>query len=66
MKNFDSFRSNFMLNALLDFEPVKIFENWSEMSEFGSFRNSHVMGDLLNSSVFLALDIGSGRFDNLR
>jgi len=37
LKNFISYRSNFVLDALLNFEPVK---NWSDVSKFGSFRDS--------------------------
>jgi len=40
LKTFVSYRSNFVVNALLNFEPVKRFENWSDMSEYGSFRES--------------------------
>jgi len=40
LKNFVSYRSNFVLDALLNFEPVKRFKNRSDMSEFGSFRDS--------------------------
>jgi len=28
------------MDALLNFEPVKRFKNWSDMSECGSFRDS--------------------------
>jgi len=40
LKNFVSCRSNFILDALLNFEPVKRFKNWSDMSEFERFRDS--------------------------
>jgi len=39
-KNILSYRSNFILDALLNFESVKRFGNWNEMNEFGSFRDS--------------------------
>jgi len=37
LKNFVSYRSNFILDALLNFDPVKRFKNWSDMSKFRSF-----------------------------
>jgi len=40
LKNYVSYRSNFIADALLNFEPVKRFKNWRYMSEFGSFRDS--------------------------
>jgi len=40
LKNYISYGSNFILDALLNFELVKRFKNWSDMSEFGSFRDS--------------------------
>jgi len=42
LKNFVSYRSNFILDALLNFEPVKRFDNWSDMSEFGSIETALV------------------------
>jgi len=38
LKNFVSYRRNFILDALLNFEPAKRFQNWSYVSKFGSFR----------------------------
>jgi len=32
-KNFVSYRSDFIMDALFDFEPVKRFKNWRYMSE---------------------------------
>jgi len=40
LKNFARYKSNFILDALLNCEPVKRFKNWSDMSEFWSFRDS--------------------------
>jgi len=40
LKHFVCYRSNFILDALLNFEPVKRFKNRRYMSEFGSFRES--------------------------
>jgi len=44
LKNFVSYRSNFILDALLNFEPVKRFKNRRYMSEFGNFRDSSSCG----------------------
>jgi len=38
LKNFVSYSNKFILDALLNFEPVKRFKNWSDVSKFGSFR----------------------------
>jgi len=32
--------SDFIIDALLNFEPVNRFKNWRYMNEFGSFRDS--------------------------
>jgi len=44
LKNFVGYRSNFILDTLLNFEPVKGFKNWSDVSKFGSFRDSSSSG----------------------
>jgi len=36
LKNFVSYRNNFILDALLNFKPVERFKSWSE---FGSLRD---------------------------
>jgi len=40
LKNFVGYRSNFIMDALLNFEQVERFKNWSDESKFGSFRDS--------------------------
>jgi len=40
LKNFISYKINFILDALLNIEPVMRFKNWSDVSKFGSFRDS--------------------------
>jgi len=40
LKHFICWRSNFILDAMFNFEPVKRFKNRRYMSEFGSFRDS--------------------------
>jgi len=44
LKNFVCYRSNFILDALLNFEPVKRFKNWSDVSKCGSFKDSSSLG----------------------
>jgi len=39
LKNFVSYRSDFIMDGLFNFEPVKRFKNWRYMSEFESFRD---------------------------
>jgi len=40
LKNFVGYRSDFTLDALLSFKPVKRFENWSDVNKFGSLRDT--------------------------
>jgi len=42
LKNFVGYKSNFIMDAQLNFEPVKIFKNWSDVNNLGVLEEAGV------------------------
>jgi len=63
-KNFVSYRGNLILDALLNFEPLKRFRNWRYVSEFGSLETAQA--EELRTSWRLSWDWGRLRKSELQ